>query len=75
MMDVASAVVSFVGILGQCLQGCSFLHNFFNDAQDAPQVIKDTAAELHLLLSLLEAFRNIIIDLRDARTSIDRCKC
>jgi hypothetical protein len=71
MMDVAAAAVSFVGIFGQCLQGCNFLYNFFSDVQAASQAIRDTAAELHLLISLLEAFRNIIADLRSLHANID----
>ena len=58
-MDVAAAVASFIGLAGQCLQGCHFLHNFFNNIRDAPQVIRDTAGELYLLILLLDAFRNI----------------
>jgi hypothetical protein len=71
MMDVAAAAVIFVGILGQCLQGCNFLYTFFSEVQAAAQVIRDTAAELHLLISLLEAFRNIITNLHSSNATID----
>jgi hypothetical protein len=71
MMDIAAATVSFAGIFGQCLQGCNFLYNFFSDVQAASQVIRDTAAELHLLILLLEAFRNIIADLRSSHANIN----
>jgi hypothetical protein len=70
-MDVAAAVASFVGLVGQCLQGCNFLHNFFNNVRDAPQVIRDMAGELHLLILLLDAFRNILHGIQASHAAID----
>jgi hypothetical protein len=70
-MDVAAAVASFVGLVGQCLQGCNFLHDFFNNVRDAPQVIRNTAGELHLLILLLDAFRNILHGIQASHAATD----
>jgi hypothetical protein len=70
-MDVAAAVAGFIGLTGQCLQGCNFLHNFFNNVRDAPQVIRDTAGELHLLILLLDAFRNILHGMQTSHAVTD----
>jgi hypothetical protein len=70
-MDVVAAVASFIGLTGQCLQGCNFLRNFFNNVRDAPQVIRDTAGELHLLILLLDAFRNILHGMQASHAATD----
>jgi len=63
-MDVAAAVVGFVGLAGQCLQGCKFLQNFFGDAHDAPQIIQGLLKELYLFIMLLEDLCRLLTEIQ-----------
>jgi hypothetical protein len=66
-MDVAAAVVGFVGLAGQCLQGCKFLQNFFGNAYDAPQIIRGLLQELDLLITLLKDFCLLLTEIQTSR--------
>lgn len=63
-MDIAAAIVGFVGLSGQALQGCNYLLNFFSDVRDAPEVVVTTSAELCTVRSLLEDFRLLLLEIQ-----------
>lgn len=63
-MDVAAAVVGFVSLSGQVLQGCNYLCNFFGDASDAHEVIVSISAELYAVRSRLEGFQLLLLEVQ-----------
>jgi hypothetical protein len=54
MADVAAAVVSFVGLGGQVLQGLTVLYGFFEDIRDAPRYVQTLKIELLVLRGIVE---------------------
>lgn len=63
-MEIAGAIVSFVGLSGQVLQGCNFLCKFFFDASDAPELIIAISIELCAVRSRLQAFRLLLLEIQ-----------
>ena len=52
-LGIAGSVVSFVGLVGQVMQGVVFLHGFLGDIKDAPEDIRDLNTALKLLAEVL----------------------
>jgi hypothetical protein len=63
-METAAAIAGFIGLAGQCVHGCRFLHDFFTDVGEAEDVIRHLLFCLYQLLVLLEAFKNLLEDIR-----------
>jgi hypothetical protein len=63
-LDMASALVSFIGLSGQVLQGCNYLCDFFADAKDAPAIIKNISDHLEVIQPALSTIRVTFWDLQ-----------
>jgi hypothetical protein len=63
-LDVAAALVGFVSLSGQVLQGCNYLCDFFVDAKDAPATIKDIADHLEVIQPALRTIRATFLELQ-----------
>jgi uncharacterized protein YjlB len=63
-METAAAIAGFIGLAGQCMQGCRFLHDFFTNVGEAPDVIRQLVLCLYQLLVLLDAFKTLLEDIR-----------
>jgi hypothetical protein len=64
-MEIAAAIVGFISLTGQALQGCNYLCKIFSDARDAPEVIREVSKELCNLRFQLEAFRLLLLKIQD----------
>ena len=53
-MDFASALVAFIGITGQLLQGVKVVCDFLSDVNDAPSEIASLNIRLNLLINILQ---------------------
>lgn len=67
-VGLGASVVSFIGLVGQILQGCQFIYDRVDDIKGAPD-------ELHHILYQLKSFqaglRSFQLTLEKARQSID----
>jgi hypothetical protein len=69
-LDVASALVSFIGLSGQVLQGCNYLSDFFADAKDAPATIKGISDHLEVIQPALSTLHATFLDLQAGSDSL-----
>ena len=67
-MDAVAAATGFVSLAGQILQGCQFVQTYFRDVKEAPQSIREIAAELNGFQFSLESFRKTLQDLAASDT-------
>lgn len=63
-LDVAAALVGFISLSGQVLQGCNYLCDFFADGKDAPATIKDIADHLEVIQPALRATCTTFLELQ-----------
>lgn len=65
-MDVAASVVGFIGITGQILQRCKFLHTFFKDYHGATVTILDLADEFNRFQQAVAEFHGFLYSVQNA---------
>ena len=66
IMDAAAAVVGFIGLSGQALQGCTYLREFFADAKDAPRIVRNVSDHLEVIEPALTTIHAIFSGLQDS---------
>ena len=70
IMDAAAALVGFIGLSGQVLQGCSYLCEFFADAKDAPRIVRNVSDHLEVIQPALTTIRATLASLQDSSASL-----
>jgi hypothetical protein len=69
-LDVASAIVSFISLSGQVLQGCNYLCDFFAEAKDAPAIIQNISDHLEVIQPALSTLRATFLGIQAGPQSL-----
>jgi hypothetical protein len=60
LLGLGASAIAFIGLAGQVLQGCQYVHDFIDDVRDAPDDLRHHHTEISSFESVVLGFQEVL---------------